>query len=125
MKDDDWRAERAEQARREQQARQAERKRGRKVAVRESVQQNAVVTPDRVLETLSELRRVRERVELEVLSAVGVGRDLRVTWADLGAALGVSPQAACKRYGSADPLLVEKRRQAAIARRIDLLRGRQ
>lgn len=122
-KDDDWRRQRAEEAKREQQARQAERKRGSKPAVREAVRQSAVVTPDAVLDALVQYRQARERLESEIASAIGAGRELRVTWADLGAALGVSPQAACKRYGSADPLLAEKRRQVAIARRIALLKG--
>jgi len=57
------------------------------------------VTPGKALETLWGARRARERVESRIVAAVNTARGVGVSWARIGRALGVSGQAAWKRYG--------------------------
>lgn len=51
------------------------------------------------LKTLGKMRQNREAVEVGVMRWVGKSRLAGATWAEIGSALGVSQQAASKRYG--------------------------
>jgi phosphohistidine phosphatase SixA len=52
------------------------------------------------LDRLGELMAERERLERETRFMVDQARRCRVTWSEIGEALGVSQQAASKRFGS-------------------------
>jgi hypothetical protein len=52
------------------------------------------------LDRLDELMAERERLERETRFTVDQARRCRVTWSEIGEALGVSQQAASKRFGS-------------------------
>jgi hypothetical protein len=53
------------------------------------------------LEALANQRRHRESIEVGVRRSVGKAREAGATWAEIGRALGVTQQAASKRYGRA------------------------
>jgi hypothetical protein len=54
--------------------------------------------PDSLLRGLSHLAAINERVDWAILSIVGESRAQDVSWATIGAALGVSKQAAQQRF---------------------------
>lgn len=53
-----------------------------------------------VLERLGQVVEERDRLGASVVELVRQGRSQGLTWTQLGAALGVTPQAVQKRYGS-------------------------
>jgi len=54
--------------------------------------------PDSLLEAMSHLAEVGERVDWALLSLVGEARTLGVSWQTIGNALGVTKQAAQQRF---------------------------
>ena len=54
--------------------------------------------PDGLLHALTQLADLRERVDWAMLSVVGEARAAGVSWAAIGAALGVTKQAAQQRF---------------------------
>ena len=65
-----------------------------------------------VLRTIAALARRRAEVEADLTAAVGAARRARRSWSEIGAMLGVSKQAAQRKYVSkvsASPLPVAKR----------------
>ncbi len=52
------------------------------------------------LRTIAELAERREEVEAELTEAVGSARQAQRSWSEIGMMLGVSKQAAQRKYGS-------------------------
>lgn len=59
---------------------------------------------------LVKLRENRDRIDRSVVAWVGNARSVGVTWSDIGGALGVSQQAASKKYGA----LIDKTRNGGV-----------
>lgn len=55
------------------------------------------------LRTIAELAEQRDRVDDELTDAVRAARAARRSWSEIGAMLGVSKQAAQRKYGHKDP----------------------
>ncbi|MGL5858428.1 MAG: hypothetical protein ACRC35_08515 [Angustibacter sp.] len=53
----------------------------------------------RALRTIGQLVDRRDRLDEEIAAAVGAARQANRSWSQIGAALGVSKQAAQRRYG--------------------------
>ena len=68
--------------------------------------------PDALLAGLSHLADIAERIEWAMLSLVGEARSQTVPWQAIGAALGVTKQAAQQRFA---PYVKEALEQAAVA----------
>lgn len=68
--------------------------------------------PSDLLLALSHLAAIAERVDWALLSIVGEARAAAVPWASIGAALGVSKQAAQQRFA---PYVQQAMEQAAAA----------
>jgi len=66
--------------------------------------------PDSVLEAMSRLAEVGERVDWALLSLVGEARTMGVSWQGIGNALGVTKQAAQQRFA---PYVKEALEQAS------------
>jgi hypothetical protein len=69
-------------------------------------------SPEDLLAGLTHLAALAERIDWALLSVVGEARAGGVTWAAIGAALGVTKQAAQQRFG---PYVTEALLQAAAA----------
>ena len=66
----------------------------------ERVESDDLVEVDmEVLRVIAGLAESRERVDGELVEAVIAARDVGRTWSEIGAMLGVSKQAAQRRYG--------------------------
>lgn len=69
-------------------------------------------SPEDLLTGLGHLAALAERVDWALLSLVGEARAQGVTWVAIGAALGVTKQAAQQRFG---PYVAEAMQQAGAA----------
>jgi hypothetical protein len=74
----------------------------------------ASADPDSLLEALTQLAEIAERVDWAMLSLVGESRAHGVPWARIGASLGVTKQAAQQRFA---PYVKQALDQADAARR--------
>lgn len=68
-------------------------------------------SPPSLLHALSQLADLGERTEWAMLSVIGEARAAGVTWAAIGAALGVTKQAAQQRFA---PYVKEALEQAGV-----------
>jgi hypothetical protein len=59
-----------------------------------------VVKDSTVLQRVSRLASEREAVELDLFDAVHAARETGRTWSEIGAMLGVSKQAAQRKFGN-------------------------
>jgi hypothetical protein len=90
-------------------------------AVVSAVRSTAAATPDApppgsdraLLAGLVHLAEIAERIDWALLSLVGEARTTGATWADIGAALGVSRQAAQQRFAPWVAEAMTRRRQGA------------
>lgn len=50
------------------------------------------------IDRLAALKRVQEDAAVEVRAQVAAAREQKHSWREIGTALGISPQGACKRF---------------------------